>query len=102
MPKPSIPDREEVKEILKGMGYEPSEKGFKKCIRENIKIMSMSELARRLDVSKLGLRDWMVRFKIKNPNKPGGNNNPAGCYGKGSTRRNIKDGYISREDRKRL
>jgi len=96
MPKPSIPDREEVLEILKGMGYEPSRKGFKQCIKESLKIMSMSTLAKQLDISKVGLRDWMIRFKLKNPNKPGGNNNPGGCYGKTGMRRNMKDGCMWR------
>ena len=98
----SVIDREDVQAALKYMGYAPSEEGFKKCIKESLKMMPMSELARQLNISKEGLRDWMKRFGLKNPNKPGGNNNPEGCYGKKGTRRNIKDGYISKEDRKRV
>lgn len=96
MPRRSVIDREEFKEMLQEMGYVPSERGFKGCIKDNIKTMTMSELARKLGISKMALRDWMMRFGIKNPNKPGGNNNPEGCYGKSKTRRNMKDGCIWR------
>ena len=98
MPKPNITERPEFLEKLEEMGYVPSKAGFKTCIKENLKSISMSELARRLNISKIGLRDWMNLFGLKNPNKPGGNNNPGGCYGKGDTRRNLKDGYINKKD----
>jgi hypothetical protein len=94
----SIWKNQEFMDKLKIWGYSVDEKGLIKCIRENIKVCNLTELAEKLSVSKHTLIARMRTYGIKNPNPSGGCNNPGGRYGKSGKRRDMNKGVRFKED----
>lgn len=95
----TIFDKQEFLDSLVEMGYEPTEKGFKKCIKKEIKKHKLAVLAKMLNISTMSIRTRMREFGIKSPYSPGGNNNPGGKYGKHGKCRSVRDGYLYREEK---
>ena len=88
---------QDFKDRMRQWGYSLDEKGFRKCIEESLKILTLRELAERLHISSSTIRERMKLHGIKNPNKAGGANNPYGIYGKSGKHRDRDHGMKHKE-----
>ena len=65
-------------EKIRELGYEPTEKSFRKFLQSNIYKNSIKKISELLEISPACVNIWMRILKVRNPRGRGGNNNPEG------------------------